>query len=117
MGQNTSPGPVVTAATVQAILAAIVTLGWVRLDDTATAAVATAIAAVIAAVTTWVARSHVTPVANPVDASGTPLVPAQTVPDATAAPPVTPPAAASTTDDPAGRHALRDDGGTDADPR
>lgn len=116
MTQNTSPGPVVTAATVQAVLAAIVTLGWVQLDDATVATIATAIAAVIAAVTTWLARSRVTPVANPVDASGTPLVPAQAAPDAPAAPA---PADQVTVDDLVGRHALRDDpgGGTDGDPR
>ena len=116
MASNPSPGPVVTAATVQAVLAALVTLGWVQLDNSAVAAIATAIAAVIAAVTTWLARSRVTPVANPVDASGTPLVPAQPVPDAPADP--APPDDQVTVDDLVGRHALRDDpGGTGADPR
>lgn len=69
------PQPVLTAAAVQAVLAALVTLGWLHLDNAALAALATAIAAVVAAVTALLARSKVTPTASPRDDDGRPLTP------------------------------------------
>lgn len=70
------PEPVAVAAAVQAALAALVTLGWLNLDDTTTAAIGTVVAALVAAIVTARARAQVTPVADPTDTDGTPLVPA-----------------------------------------
>jgi hypothetical protein len=47
---NNTPGPVVTVGAVQAVLGALVALGWISLDSTTVAAIATAVAAVIGAV-------------------------------------------------------------------
>lgn len=111
MAGNPTPGPVVTAATVQAILAALVTLGWVSLDNVGQATVATGIAALLAVVATGWARARVTPVRNPVGADGAPLVPAAS---STAAPPTSPPpdgepsTAPITVQELLGRHALRE---------
>lgn len=113
---NSAPGPVVTAATIQALLAVAVTIGWVTLDDNTVKTVATAIAVLIAVVTTWFARSRVTPTANPRDASGTPLVPATDPP----APDPAPPSPQVTVDELVGKHRARnptDPRGPDGDSR
>jgi hypothetical protein len=72
---NNTPGPVITAGAVQAVLGALAALGWLNLDSTTVAAVATAVAALIAAVVVVYGRRQVTPVSNPKDATGAPLVP------------------------------------------
>lgn len=114
---NSAPGPVVTAATIQALLAVAVTIGWVTLDDNTVKTTATALAVLIAVVTTWFARSRVTPIANPRDASGTPLVPATDPPDPAPPAPLSPQV---TVDELVGRHRARnppDPRGPDGDPR
>lgn len=63
--QTRRPEPVAIAAAAQAVLAALVTLGWVTLDDTTIRTIATAIGVVIAGVITLIARSKVTPVSDP----------------------------------------------------
>lgn len=84
MGNHTStegrPEPVAVAAVVQAILAALVTFGWVQLDDARISAIGTVVALVVATSLTVYARGRVTPVSNPTDLDGTPLVPATTAP-------------------------------------
>lgn len=70
------PEPVAIAAAVQAVLAALVTVGWVQLDDAKLSAIGTVVAIVIGTSITLAARRRVTPVVNPTDADGTPLVPA-----------------------------------------
>lgn len=59
------PEPVAIAAAIQAVLAAVVTLGWLQLDNAAQSIVTTAVAAVISLIATLVARKKVTPVADP----------------------------------------------------
>ena len=76
-GEGGRPEPVAIAAVVQAVLAALVTLGWLQLDDTTIAALGTVVAAFVGATVTLSARRRVTPVADPKAADGTPLVPAQ----------------------------------------
>lgn len=81
MGNHTSttgprPEPVAIAAAVQAVLAALVTLGWVQLDDARISAIGTVVALVAAVYVTVTARSAVTPISNPTAADGQPLVPA-----------------------------------------
>jgi hypothetical protein len=73
------PEPVAVAAAVQAVLAALVTLGWLNLDDNGVAAVGTVAAALVAALVTRSARAAVTPTAAPTTADGEALVPASTV--------------------------------------
>lgn len=63
------------AAAVQAVLAALVTLGWLQLDDRTIAALGTVIAAFVGTTVTLAARRRVTPVADPKAADGTPLAP------------------------------------------
>ena len=63
--QSTRPEPVAIAAAVQAVLAAIVTIGWVQLDDATIATIATVIAGAVSVVLTIYTRSKVTPVSNP----------------------------------------------------
>lgn len=75
MTDTRRPEPVAVAAAVQAVLAALVTLGWVNLDNTTAAAIGTVAAALVAAVVTHRARRQVTPTADPVAADGTALVP------------------------------------------
>lgn len=58
------PEPVAIAAAAQAVLAALVTFGWVALDDTTISAIATAIGVIGATVITLIARSKVTPVSD-----------------------------------------------------
>lgn len=60
------PEPVAVAAAAQAVLAALVALGWANLDDTTINIIGTAIAALLSLIFTWIARSRVTPVADPV---------------------------------------------------
>jgi hypothetical protein len=60
------PEPVAIAAAAQAVLAALVALGWANLDDATINIIGTAIAAVLSVVFTWIARSRVTPVSDPV---------------------------------------------------
>lgn len=67
------PQPVLTAAAIQAVLAAVVTIGWVRLDDTTTSTLATVLAGVLALVSAFIARGKVTPVASPRRNDGQPL--------------------------------------------
>lgn len=81
MGQHSHAGggrpePVAVAAAVQAVLAALVTVGWSQMDDATVAACGTVVAAVIGAVVTLMARRQVTPVADPRAPDGTPLEPA-----------------------------------------
>jgi hypothetical protein len=59
------PEPVAIAAAVQAVLAAIVTIGWVQLDDATIATIATVIAGAVSVAITIYTRSKVTPVSNP----------------------------------------------------
>lgn len=59
------PEPVAIASAIQAVLAAAVTIGWVQLDDTTLATIATAVAGVVSLVLTLIARSKVTPVSDP----------------------------------------------------
>lgn len=54
--------PAAYAELVRLVLAAIIAVGWITLDDTTTNAVATAVGAVISFVLSFVVRSHVTPV-------------------------------------------------------
>lgn len=70
------PEPVAIAAAVQAVLAALVTVGWVQLDDAKISAIGTVVAIVISASLTVWTRGKVTPSAAPAAADGTPLVPA-----------------------------------------
>lgn len=63
--EKTRPEPVAIAAAAQAVLAALVTLGWVTWDDTTIATIGTAVGIVGAAIITLVARSKVTPVSDP----------------------------------------------------
>lgn len=70
------PGPVAVAAAIQSVLAVLVTLGWLRLDDETIATVATVAAGAVVLVVTLIARSKVTPVAAPRNADGVPLIPA-----------------------------------------
>jgi hypothetical protein len=70
------PEPVAIAATVQAVLAALVTLGWVQLDDAQLASIGTVVAVVAGTAITLAARRRVTPISNPTAEDGTPLVPA-----------------------------------------
>lgn len=70
MGRHSSPAearpePVAIAAAAQAVLAALVTVGWLQLDDATIASVATGIAAILSVVLTLIARSRVTPVSDP----------------------------------------------------
>lgn len=65
------------AAAVQAVLAALVTVGWVQLDDAQLASIGTVVAIVAASAITLAARRRVTPVTNPTTPDGTPLVPAE----------------------------------------
>lgn len=59
------PEPVAIAAAVQAVLAAIVTIGWVQLDDATIATLATVIAGAVSVGITIYTRSKVTPVSDP----------------------------------------------------
>lgn len=59
------PEPVAIAAAAQAVLAALVTLGWLTLDNTTIQTIATAFGMIAAAVITLIARSRVTPVSDP----------------------------------------------------
>lgn len=70
------PEPVAIAAAVQAVLAALVTVGWVQLDDAQLASIGTVVAIVAGTAVTLAARRRVTPVASPTAEDGTPLVPA-----------------------------------------
>lgn len=79
-GFSGRPEPVALVDFARLVLAAAVTVGWVRLDDAQTATVGTAAAAVLWAVLTWIARSLVTPNSDPRAADGTPLVPAPAAP-------------------------------------
>lgn len=67
------PQPVLNAAAVQTVLAALVTVGWVQLDDAVVASLATVIAAMIGGAVTWFTRAKVTPMASPRDEAGRPL--------------------------------------------
>jgi len=75
-----SPGlastqPVALTSAVQAVLAAAVAAGWVALDSTAVAAVASGVAGLIWLLLTLFTRSKVTPTARPRDEQGRPLTP------------------------------------------
>lgn len=56
------PEPVAIAAAVQAVLAALVVLGWAQLDDTTIATIGTVIAGAVSVILTLYTRSKVTPV-------------------------------------------------------
>lgn len=58
------PEPVAIAAAVQAVLAAIVTIGWVQLDDATIATIGTVIAGAISVALTIYTRSKVSPVSG-----------------------------------------------------
>lgn len=73
------PEPVAIAAVAQAVLALLVTLGWVNLDDTKIAAIGTVVALVAATSITLFTRARVTPVSDPTSATGEPLVPVSEV--------------------------------------
>jgi hypothetical protein len=80
---------VAIATAVQAVLAALVTIGWVNLDDTTVASLGTVLAAVVAAIVARRARAAVTPVSAPTAADGEALVPASTIEPPTAPVPAT----------------------------
>lgn len=88
-GDGGRPEPVAIATAVQAVLAALVTIGWVNLDDTTVASLGTVLAAVVAAIVARRARAAVTPVAAPTSADGEALVPASTITPPTAPVPAT----------------------------
>lgn len=60
------PEPVAIAAAAQAVIAAGVTVGWVTLDDQSIQIIVTAVGAIAALVFTFIARSKVTPINDPV---------------------------------------------------
>lgn len=60
------PEPVAIAAAAQAVIAAGVTVGWVTLDDQSISIICTAVGAIAALVFTFIARSQVTPVKDPI---------------------------------------------------
>lgn len=60
------PEPVAIAAAAQAVIAAGVTVGWVSLDDQSIQIIVTAVGAIAALVFTFIARSKVTPIKDPV---------------------------------------------------
>jgi hypothetical protein len=60
------PEPVAIAAAAQAVIAAGVTVGWVSLDDQSIQIIVTAVGAIAALVFTFIARSKVTPIDDPV---------------------------------------------------
>lgn len=88
-GDGGRPEPVAIATAVQAVLAAIVTIGWVNLDDATVASIGTVLAAIVAAIVARQTRAAVTPVAAPTTADGEPLVPASTIEPPTAPVPAT----------------------------
>jgi hypothetical protein len=59
------PEPVLAAEAVKAVLVALVAFGWVVLDNLQIELVVTAVGAVAALVLTFVARSRVTPIEDP----------------------------------------------------
>ena len=77
------PEPVVYANLVQAVLAALVTLGWINIDSTVIDAIGTVVAAVLAGAITLGVRSQVTPVTDPQSVTGVPLVPLPPAPPLT----------------------------------
>lgn len=60
------PEPVAIASAAQAVIAAGVTVGWVTLDDQSIQIIVTAVGAIAALVFTFIARSKVTPINDPV---------------------------------------------------
>lgn len=54
--------PAAYAEVVRLVIAALVAIGWIGLDDNATNAIVTAVGAVLSVVLTVVVRQHVTPV-------------------------------------------------------
>jgi len=60
------PEPVAIASAAQAVIAAGVTVGWVTLDDQSIQIIVTAVGAIAALVFTFIARSKVTPISDPV---------------------------------------------------
>jgi hypothetical protein len=60
------PEPVAIAAAAQAVISAGVTIGWVALDDQSIQIIVTAVGAIAALVFTFIARSQVTPIKDPV---------------------------------------------------
>lgn len=70
--------PVLTAQAVTAVISALlvmaVSLGWVTLDTTQQAAVMAFVVAAVNIGAGLLARSRVTPIANPKAADGTPLI-------------------------------------------
>jgi len=55
------PEPVAIAAAAQAVLAALVAIGWVTLDNTTIQTLATAVGVIAATIITLIARSKVKP--------------------------------------------------------
>lgn len=76
--------PVMTAQTITALISAgmvmLVALGLVKLDDTQQAAIMAFAIALTNVIAGFVTRSWVTPLSDPKDSSGVPLVPINTVP-------------------------------------
>ncbi|WP_028924183.1 hypothetical protein [Pseudonocardia acaciae] len=56
--------PVVTADAIRTVLAALVTVGWLKLDDTVLAALGTVLAFLVSTAITAITRSRVTPNAH-----------------------------------------------------
>jgi hypothetical protein len=82
------PEPVLAAFLVATLSAVLAAVGF-NLSDELVGQIATlAAGAIVTAVSAWVARSRVTPVANPAAADGTPLVPVGTAPAAAPADPL-----------------------------
>ena len=69
------PEPIAIAAAIQGVLAALVAVGWITVDDTTVNAIGTVVAAIAAGVITVTARSKVTPLSDPRTPDGVPLKP------------------------------------------
>lgn len=64
MSAPTATEPVAVAELVRVVLAALVTLGWVTLDEPAVMTVSTAVAGLVSLALSWWARRRVTPTAK-----------------------------------------------------
>lgn len=68
--------PVSLAEVVRMIVVALVSAGWLTLDDTAVNTVVSVVGAIVSIGLTWWTTHKVTPVAKPRSDEGLPLVPA-----------------------------------------
>lgn len=72
------PEPVLTAASLSAVVSAVLLAFGIKLTDDLNDAIDTllvVVAALVPLVTGWLARNRVTPLDDPRDANGTPLTP------------------------------------------